>query len=75
MPGRYFGDAEFNGVEVFIDTPWHVRQPQGEPLDLTRSNQEIVDWTHARHENEPEFGPMDEFFRRRAEHLKRGSDQ
>ena len=39
----YFRDPEFNGVEVFIDTPWHVRQPQGEPLDLDKSNDEIVD--------------------------------
>jgi catechol 2,3-dioxygenase len=69
----YFRDPEFNGVEVFIDTPWHVRQPQGEPLDLARSNQEIVEWTHAHYANEPEFGPMDEFFRRRAQHLKKVS--
>jgi catechol 2,3-dioxygenase len=70
----YFRDPEFNGVEVFIDTPWHVRQPQGEPLDLSRSNDEIVEWTHSHYASEPEFGPMDEFFRRRAEHLDRRSD-
>ena len=29
-------------VEVFIDTPWHVQQPQAKPLDLTKSNDEIV---------------------------------
>jgi len=28
----YFTDPEGNGVEVFIDTPWHVAQPQGKPL-------------------------------------------
>jgi catechol 2,3-dioxygenase len=67
----YFRDPEFNGVEVFIDTPWHVRQPQGEPLDLTRSDEEIVEWTHGHYANEPEFGPMGEFFQRRAEHLAR----
>jgi catechol-2,3-dioxygenase len=67
----YFRDPEFNGVEVFIDTPWHVRQPQGEPLDLTRSDDDIVEWTRAHYANEPEFGPMDEFFQRRAEHLDR----
>jgi catechol 2,3-dioxygenase len=65
----YFRDPEFNGVEVFIDTPWHVRQPQGEPLDLSRSNDDIVEWTQAHYANEPEFGPMDEFFQRRAEQL------
>jgi catechol 2,3-dioxygenase len=65
----YFRDPEFNGVEVFIDTPWHVRQPQGEPLDLSRSDDDIVEWTRAHYANEPEFEPIDEFLRRRAAHL------
>jgi len=65
----YFRDPEFNGVEVFIDTPWHVRQPQGQPLDLDVSNDEIVETTRAHFSTEPEFGPIDEFYRRRAEHL------
>jgi catechol 2,3-dioxygenase len=67
----YFRDPEFNGAEVFIDTPWHVRQPQGEPLDLSRSDEEIVEWTRTHYASEPEFGPLDEFFRRRAAHLDR----
>ena len=65
----YFRDPEFNGVEVFIDTPWHVRQPQGAPLDLDRSNDEIVEATRAHFSTEPEFGPIDDFYRRRAEHV------
>jgi catechol 2,3-dioxygenase len=65
----YFRDPEFNGVEVFIDTPWHVRQPQGEPLDLDKSNDEIVELTRARFSTEPEFGSIDDFYGRRAEHL------
>ena len=65
----YFRDPEFNGVEVFIDTPWHVRQPQGEPLDLDKSNDEIVEATRAHFANEPEFGPIDAFYRRRAEQV------
>ena len=65
----YFRDPEYNGVEVFINTPWHVRQPQGEPLDLDRSNDEIVESTRAHFSKEPEFGPIDDFFSRRAEHL------
>jgi catechol 2,3-dioxygenase len=65
----YFRDPEFNGVEVFIDTPWHVRQPQGEPLDLDKSNDEIVEFTHGHFSTEPEFGPIDDFYKRRAEHL------
>ncbi len=65
----YFRDPEFNGVEVFIDTPWHVRQPQGEPLDLDKPNDEIVEATRAHFSTEPEFGPIDDFYSRRAEHL------
>ena len=65
----YFRDPEFNGVEVFLDTPWHVRQPQGEPLDLDQSNDEIVEFTRDHFSTEPEFGPIDEFYKRRAEHL------
>ncbi|MGH9132667.1 MAG: VOC family protein [Ilumatobacteraceae bacterium] len=67
----YFRDPEFNGVEVFIDTPWHVRQPQGEPLDLDRSNDEIVETTRAHFSTEPEFGPIDDFYSRRAEQVAR----
>lgn len=65
----YFRDPEFNGVEVFIDTPWHVRQPQGEPLDLDLSNDEIIETTRDHFSKEPEFGPIDEFYNRRAERL------
>ena len=65
----YFRDPEFNGVEVFIDTPWHVRQPQGEPLDLDKSNDEIVEATRSHFSSEPEFGPISDFYRRRAEHF------
>src|SRR3954454_18503884 len=67
----YFRDPEFNGVEVFLDTPWHVRQPQGEPLDFDLTNDEIVERTRAHFQSEPEFGPIDEFYKRRAEHIAR----
>lgn len=65
----YFQDPENNGVEVFIDTPWHVKQPQGKPLDLTRSNDEIIAATEAAFADEPEFSDLPSFYQRRAEHL------
>jgi catechol 2,3-dioxygenase len=65
----YFRDPEFNGVEVFIDTPWHVRQPQGQPLDLDKSNQDIIEATRAHFSTEPEFCPIDDFYARRAQHV------
>ena len=67
----YFRDPELNGVEVFIDTPWHVRQPQGKPLDLDKSNDEIIEWTKASFGDQPEFGSITDFYRARAERLAR----
>jgi catechol 2,3-dioxygenase len=65
----YFQDPEHNGVEVFIDTPWHVRQPQAKPLDLAKTSDEIVAATRQAFADEPEFGDIVAFYRRRAEHL------
>ncbi len=65
----YFQDPERNGIEVFIDTPWHVKQPQGKPLDLTRSNDEIMAATEAAFADEPEFSDLGAFYQRRADHL------
>jgi catechol-2,3-dioxygenase len=64
----YFSDPEGNGIEVFLDTPWHVAQPQAHSLDLGRGDEEIRQWTEETFGHEPEFGPMDEYrARRRAE--------
>ena len=65
----YFRDPEFNGVEVFLDTPWHVQQPQGEPLDFSKSNDEIVAYTIEKFEGQPQFGDINAFFKQRAERL------
>ncbi|MFI6367709.1 VOC family protein [Nocardia sp. NPDC050630] len=37
----YFSDIEGNTVEVYLDTPWYISQPHGDPLDLSRSDDEI----------------------------------
>lgn len=65
----YFADPEGNGVEVFIDTPWYVPQPQGEPLDLSKSNDEIVATTEATFAAKHELSPIEDFYDRRAEEL------
>jgi catechol 2,3-dioxygenase-like lactoylglutathione lyase family enzyme len=38
----YFRDPEGNRLEVFVDTKWHVPQPCAAPLDLTKSEDEIM---------------------------------
>jgi catechol 2,3-dioxygenase len=37
----YFSDPEKNTIEVYMDTPWYVPQPHGDPLELDRSDAEI----------------------------------
>jgi catechol 2,3-dioxygenase len=37
----YFKDPEGNTVEVYLDTPWHVPQPHGDPLDLSLPDEQI----------------------------------
>ena len=66
----YFQDPEENGVEVYIDTPWHVQQPQIKPLDLTKSNDDIYAYTVAEFEHEAGFEDISDFTERRARALE-----
>ena len=66
----YFSDPEGNAIEVFCDTPWHVQQPQGMGWDRSKTNDEILEETRRSFEGQPEFGPIDEFYRARAEALR-----
>jgi catechol 2,3-dioxygenase len=58
----YFADPEGNGIEVFCDTPWHVQQPQATTWDIDKSNAEILDETRRTFENNPAFGPIEDFY-------------
>ncbi len=55
----YFPDPEGNGIECFVDTPWHVRQPVVEPLDLSLSDDEILSQTESTYKDTPDFQPME----------------
>ena len=57
----YFKDPEGNTVEAYLDTPFHVPQPHGEPLDLTKSDDEILRQTEASCRADPGFMMMEEF--------------
>lgn len=65
----YFADPEGNGIEVFCDSPWHVRQPQGGPWDPTASEQEVHAATRAAYEHTAGFRPIADYYRERAAHL------
>ena len=38
----YFRDPEGNRLEIFIDMPWHVPQPFRIPLEMGRSDDELL---------------------------------
>lgn len=65
----YFTDPEGNGLECFVDTPFHVAQPYAGGLDLSAGDDEIEAATRAELESLPEFQPFDEWRRALAERL------
>jgi catechol 2,3-dioxygenase len=64
----YFADPEGNGLEVFCDSPWGVRQPQGKPWDPSMSEEALRRQTAELFGSEPGFRPIEEFY---AEHRRR----
>lgn len=62
----YFDDPEGNGIEVFCDTPWHVRQPQVGTWDPSLSVDEVLAAVEAGFRDEPEFMPMEQYRAERA---------
>jgi catechol-2,3-dioxygenase len=64
----YFNDPEGNGLEVFWDTPWHVKQPMARPWDISMNEEQALDWIKSEFGEAPEFGPVENYHeRRRAE--------
>jgi catechol 2,3-dioxygenase len=57
----YFKDPEGNTVEAYLDTPFHVPQPHGDPLDLSKTDAEILRETEATCRADPGFMMMDAF--------------
>lgn len=44
----YFPDPEGNDIEIYLSSPFYVPQPHGAPLDLGKTNDEIVRGTEER---------------------------
>jgi catechol-2,3-dioxygenase len=66
----YVRDPEGNAVEMFVDSPWHVTQPCGLPLDLDKTDDEILAETEAYCTAQPGCVPMTEFHSRQAERIR-----
>lgn len=57
----YFHDPEGNRIEVFADTDWYISQPFKEPLDLTKSEEEIREFTRTYCAKREGFQPIAEW--------------
>ncbi|MDP6977173.1 MAG: VOC family protein [Myxococcota bacterium] len=57
----YFDDPEGNGIEIYVDSPFHVAQPAAEPFNLDQTDQEIEQATREMFADKPEFRPMAEW--------------
>jgi catechol-2,3-dioxygenase len=57
----YFNDPEDNLVEVYLDTPWYVKQPHGDRLDLAQSDETIWAETERAVRADPTFMPAAEW--------------
>ena len=55
----YFPDPEGNQVEIYLDTPWHVAQPHGDPMDFSKSDADIHAETEKVLRSDPTFKPKD----------------
>lgn len=51
----YTHDPEGNGIELYMDLPWYVSQPFGDPLDLSLSDEDILSATELRVRSDPSF--------------------
>ena len=54
----YFNDPEGNGLECFVDSPFHVAQPFGDALDLSSDDATIEADTRAKIQDDDEFQSM-----------------
>lgn len=54
----YFNDPEGNGIECFVDSPFHVAQPHASSLDLANDDAEIEQTTRDAIQDLPEFQPL-----------------
>lgn len=66
----YYFDPEGNRVEVYLDTPYYVAQPYGEPLDLDKSEEQLLSETYQMVKDDPTYMPLADW---QARFLNRGA--
>jgi catechol-2,3-dioxygenase len=65
----YFRDPDGNRLEVFTDTPWHVRQPVRFAMDYSLPEEEIVRLTLEHIRTMPDFREVSDWRKDHAENL------
>lgn len=67
----YFQDPEDNRTEIYCDTPWHVSQPFGVPIDYDLPEAEIMRITEALIRDKPTYSSFDDFRRDTAARIEK----
>ncbi|WP_133915415.1 VOC family protein [Streptomyces sp. NBC_00582] len=57
----YFFDPEGNTVELYVDSPWYIAQPHGDPFDPELSTERITADTLEMCRHDEKFMPIEEF--------------
>lgn len=57
----YLLDPEGNTVEIYVDMPFYVAQPHGDPLDLSLDDETLMRETEAACRRDPTFMPLAEW--------------
>ena len=57
----YFHDPEGNRIELFVDTPWYVKQPRRVPMDMRLSDSELWAWAEREAKKMPGFRPVEDW--------------
>ena len=66
----YFRDPEGNRLEIFVDTPWYVRQPLRIPMDLSLPDAALWAWAEAEARRQPDFQSVEEWRAQIARRIK-----
>lgn len=66
----YFRDPENTRIEILTDTPWHVDQPCGFPVDYGLSNDDLIRATEAHARTLPGFRPREDWFGAHAKNIE-----
>ena len=70
----YFLDPEGNRLELFVDTPWYVRQPLRIPIDMRLPDAELWAWAEREARKQPGFKPVEDWRAEMARRMNSGSE-